>query len=523
MRFSLLVAALVLPALALADTPDVLELSATDARVRLAAGTLSARALTEASLARVAAIDSAGPQLRAVIEIAPDALAVADRLDAEREAGRLRGPLHGLPVLIKDNIDVCGMVNSAGSLALAENRPARDAFLVARLREAGAVVLGKTNLSEWANFRSEHSSSGWSSRGGQTRNPYVLDRSPCGSSSGTGAAIAASLAPLGVGTETDGSILCPSAVNGLVGLKPTVGLVSRDGIIPISATQDTAGPMTRSVADAALLLQVLAAVDPADAAAGGRPAASVDYLAALAPDALRGRRIGVIRQSMGQHPGIDAAAEAAYASLRAAGATLVDVQIPTWGQWGDAEYTLMLVEFRQGLEAYLRRADSPFGELAALADWNRANAARVMPWFGQEIFDKALALDPHDEAAYRNARATAQRLAWEEGLRPLFEEQGFDALVGPTNGPAWSIDVALGDPPGSSAYGIAAVAGTPSITVPMGALGELPLGLAFLGKPWGEAALLAMAADFEQRTRARRAPHFLPTIDPDRMLPERAK
>lgn len=515
MRFRLLIAVLLLPALALADAPDVVELSAVDARARLAAGTLSARALAEASLARITAIDSAGPRLRAVIEIAPDALAEADRRDAERATGRLRGPLHGLPVLVKDNIDVRGMVNSAGSLALAQNRPARDAFLVARLREAGAVVLGKTNLSEWANFRSEHASSGWSSRGGQTRNPYVLDRSPCGSSSGTGAAIAASLAPLGVGTETDGSILCPAAVNGLVGLKPTVGLVSRAGIIPISATQDTAGPMTRSVADAALLLQVLAAADPADPAAGGRPAGTVDYLAALTPDALRGRRIGVLRQSMGEHPAIDAAAEAAYASLRAASATLVDVQIPTWGQWGDAEYTLMRVEFRQGLEAYLHRAGSPFAGLAALAEWNRANAPRVMPWFGQEIFEKALALDAKDEPAYRSARAMARRLAWEEGLRPLFEQQRFDALVGPTNGPAWPIDVVLGDPPGNSAYGIAAVAGTPSITVPMGALGELPLGLVFLGKPWGEAELLAMAADFEHRTRARRAPRYLPTVDPD--------
>ncbi|MFM7276047.1 MAG: amidase family protein, partial [Gammaproteobacteria bacterium] len=331
----------------------------------------------------------------------------------------------------------------------------------------------------------------------------------------TGAAIAASLAPLGVGTETDGSVLCPSSMNGLVGVKPTVGLVSRDGIIPISGTQDTAGPMTRSVADAALLLQVLATADTAEPAAAFRPKDAVDYLAALKPGALRGRRIGVLRQSMGDHPAIDAAAEAAYAVLRKSGATLVDVQIATWGQWGDAEYTLMLVEFRQGLEDYLRRADSPFDGLAALADWNRANAARVMPWFGQEIFEKTLALDPRDEAAYRNARATAMRLAWEEGLRPLFEQQGFDALVGPTNGPAWPIDLVLGDPPGNSAYGIAAVAGTPSVTVPMGALGELPLGLAFLGKPWGEAELLAMAADFEERTRARRAPRYLPTVDPD--------
>jgi amidase len=272
--------------------------------------------------------------------------------------------------------------------------------------------------------------------------------------------------------------------------------------------------MARSVADAALLLQVLAAPDPSGPAAASRPAGALDYLAALKPGALRGRRVGVLRQSMGDHPRIDAVAEAAYSVLRSGGATLVDVQIPTWGQWGEAEYTLMLVEFQQGLEDYLRRAGSPFDGLAALAEWNRANAARVMPWFGQEIFEKTLALPRQHEVAYRDAQATARRLAWEEGLRPLFEAQGFDVLVGPTNGPAWPIDVVLGDPPGNSAYGIAAVAGTPSITVPMGALGELPLGLAFLGKPWGEAELLAMAADFERQTRARRAPRYLPTVDP---------
>ncbi|GAB2652319.1 amidase [Arenimonas aestuarii] len=494
---------------------DVIELDVAEAGRRMAKGELDSRQLTQAYLDRIAAIDDAGPRLNAVIELAPDALAQAETLDAERTAGQVRGPLHGIPVLIKDNIDVAGLVNSAGSLALAEHRPADDAFLVARLRAAGAVVLGKTNLSEWANFRSSRSTSGWSSRGGQTRNPYVLDRNPCGSSAGTGAAIAASLATVGVGTETDGSILCPSAVNGLVGLKPTVGLVSRDGIIPISISQDTAGPMARTVADAAALLTVLAAPDPADPAGARAEGKSADYLAGLDPQALVGKRIGVLRQAMGYHPDVDAATERAIEALRAAGAEVVDpVEIATWRQWGGAEFEVLLHEFKDGLDTYLADSGAPVASLEALVAWNRDNAERAMPFFDQELFEQALAKGPLTDAAYLEARANARRLAGEEGLLALLREKQLDAVVAPTTGPAWPTDPVLGDHFTGAGYGVAAVAGTPSVTVPMGDVHGLPLGLSFMGPAWSEAQLLAMAYAFEQATRARRPPAFTPTLAP---------
>lgn len=489
-------------------TASVVELDVATTRAAFEAGTLSAEALAAAYLERIAAIDRAGPRLNSVIELNPAALDEARARDAERRAGKVRGPLHGIPVLLKDNIDVAGLVNSAGSLALAGHRPADDAFLVARLRDAGAVVLGKTNLSEWANFRSSHSSSGWSSRGGQTRNPYALDRNPCGSSSGTGAAIAASLATVGVGTETDGSILCPSAVSGLVGLKPTVGLVSRDGIIPISASQDTAGPMARTVADAAALLQVLAAHDPADPAATARP--PVDYLAALDARALAGKRIGVLRQAMGRHPALDAATEAALEALRKAGAEVVDVTVPTWGQWGQAEFEVLLYEFKAGLDDYLRTSRAPVASLEALIAWNEAHADAAMPFFGQDLLLQAQAKPGLDDKAYLEARDTARRLASDEGLLALLDGQKLDALVAPTTGPAWPTDHVLGDHFVSAGYGMAAVAGTPSLTVPMGEASGLPLGLAFLGRPYSEAQLLALGYAFEQATRARRAPGFAP-------------
>ena len=500
------------------DSPsaiDVIELDVAEAGRRMAMGELDSRQLTQAYLDRIAAIDDGGPMLNAVIELAPDALAQADVLDAERAAGEERGPLHGIPVLLKDNIDVAGLVNSAGSLALAEHRPADDAFLVARLRDAGAVILGKTNLSEWANFRSSRSTSGWSSRGGQTRNPYVLDRNPCGSSAGTGAAIAASLATVGVGTETDGSILCPSAVNGLVGLKPTVGLVSRDGIIPISISQDTAGPMARTVADAAALLTVLAAADPADPAGAGAEGKTADYLAGLDPQALAGKRIGVLRQAMGYHPAVDAATERAIEALRAAGAEGVDpVEIATWRQWGGAEFEVLLYEFKDGLDSYLADSGAPVPSLEALVAWNRDNADRAMPFFDQELFEQALAKGPLTEPAYLEARAKARRLAGEEGLLALLREKQLDAVVAPTTGPAWPTDPVLGDHFTGAGYGVAAVAGTPSVTVPMGEVQGLPLGLSFMGPAWSEADLLAMAYAFEQATLARQPPAFTPTLAP---------
>ncbi|MEZ5292563.1 MAG: amidase [Vicinamibacterales bacterium] len=492
---------------------DVVELSAMDARGRLDEGTLTSRALTEAYLARIDEIDKAGPELHAVIELNPSAVADAEALDAERKAGKVRGPLHGLPLLVKDNIDVAGLVNSAGSLALADNRPAADAFLVARLRAAGAVVLGKTNLSEWANFRSTRSSSGWSSRGGQTRNPYVLDRNPCGSSSGTGSAIAASLAAFGIGTETDGSIICPSAVSGLVGLKPTVGLVSRSGIIPISASQDTAGPMARTVSDAALLLSAMAAVDAADPAAKdaeGRIAA--DYLAGLTPAALSGKRLGVVRQAMGAHPGLDAVTERALSALSEAGATVVDVRIPTYDRWNGPEFEVLLYEFKDGLNRYLAGSASAQTSLEALIAWNSANAEMAMPFFGQEIFAQAQAKGPLTDAAYTRARAAARQLAGRDGLLAALDRDRLDALVAPSLGPAWPTDHVLGDHFVGGGYGMAAVAGTPSLTVPMGDVMGLPVGLTFMGRAYAEAELLALGYAFEQKTHARTAPTFAPTL-----------
>ncbi|MDI1477268.1 amidase [Polyangium sp. y55x31] len=491
---------------------DVVELSAADARERMAKGTLTARELTQAYLDRIAQIDDAGPRLDAVIELSPRALSDAEALDAERRAGKVRGPLHGIPVLIKDNIDVAGMVNSAGSLALAEHRPKEDAFLVARLRAAGAVILGKTNLSEWANFRSTRATSGWSSRGGQTKNPYVLDRNPCGSSSGAGAAIAASLGAIGVGTETDGSILCPSAVHGLVGLKPTVGLVSRRGIIPISISQDTAGPMARTVTDAALLLTVLAAVDPSDPAAPKESGPPTDYTTFLKPGALRGKRLGVLRQAMGDHPDVDRAAEASIATLRALGAEVVDVEMATYHRWNKPEFTVMLYEFKDGLNAYLRRSGAPHASLEALIAWNKAHAEAVMPFFGQELFEKAAALGPLTDAEYLEAREAARRLAGKEGLLAVLDGGKLDAIVAPSMAPAWLTDHVLGDHFVSESYGAAAVAGTPSITVPMGDSHGLPLGFAFMGRAYSEGELLGMAFAFEQATKARRAPTFEPTL-----------
>lgn len=492
---------------------DVVELAADEALRRMAAGTLTSRALTDAYLARIAEIDKAGPMLTSVIELNPDAARDADARDAERKAGKLRGPLHGLPILLKDNIDIAGMVTSAGSLALADNRPKADAFLVNELREAGAVILGKTNLSEWANFRSTRSTSGWSSRGGQTKNPYALDRNPCGSSSGTGTAIAASLAAIGVGTETDGSIICPAAVAGLAGLKPTVGLVSRSGVIPISISQDTAGPMGRTVTEVALLLTALAGIDPADpASAGAKGRIPEDYTAGLAPDALAGKRLGLVRQAMGYHPDVDAATEKAVATLEAAGAEVIDVTIETYGRWNDPEFTVLLYEFKDGLNRYLAGSGSVHTSLESLIAFNTANADRVMPFFGQEIFTQAQEKGPITDAEYRKARDEARRLAGEEGLLAALDAHRLDALIAPSMSPAWPTDHILGDHFVGAGYGMAAVAGTPSLTVPSGESHGLPIGLTFMGRAYTEADLLAMGYAFEQAARARKPPTYAATV-----------
>jgi amidase len=492
---------------------DVVELSAVEARDRMAAGSLTSQALTQAYLDRIAKIDDAGPTLNSVIELNPSAVSEAAALDAERKAGKVRGPLHGIPILIKDNVDVAGMVNSAGSLAMAGHRPKQDAFLVQRLRDAGAVIIGKANLSEWANFRSTRSSSGWSSRGGQTKNPYVLDRNACGSSSGTGSAIAASLAAIGVGTETDGSIICPAAVNGLAGLKPTVGLVSRTGIIPISISQDTAGPMARTVSDVALLLSGMAGVDetdPSGPAAAGKIAA--DYTTFLKTDAIKGKRFGVVRQAMGYHPDVDAAMKQAVDALKAGGAEIVDVKIPTYNDWNDAEFAVLLYEFKDGLNAYLKNSGAPHASLEALIAWNKANAAQAMPFFGQEIFEQAQAKGPLTDAAYKKARDEARRMAGKDGLLAALQKDKLDALVAPSLGPAWLTDHVMGDHFLAAGYGMAAVAGTPSLTVPMGDIHGLPLGVTFMGPAYSEGALIGFGYAFEQATKARKPPTYRTTL-----------
>ncbi|MGY3264035.1 amidase [Lysobacter sp. HA35] len=491
------------------EDADIATLSA-----RMAKGELTSHALTQSYLDRIAAIDDGGPRLNAVLALNPNALREADALDAERRDGHVRGPLHGIPILLKDNIDATPMATTAGSLALSDNRPSHDAFLVKRLREAGAVILGKTNLSEWANFRSTRSISGWSGAGGQTRSPYALDRNPCGSSSGSGAAAAASLASAAIGTETDGSIICPASVMGVVGLKPTVGLVSRKGIVPISVSQDTAGPMARSVADAAAVLTAIAAPDSKDPANGGksRPKA-VDYTAHLKPDALKGARIGVLRKSAGYHPEVDAAFDRAIAALKAAGAVVVDASIPTAGKWDDAENTVLTAEFRPGLESYLAQADAPVRHLRDIIEFNNTHATQEMPYFGQELFEQSMKAPALSSSQYKTARDNARRLAGPEGIDAALKRQKLDALIAPSTGPSWRIDTVLGDHFSGAGYGAAAVAGYPSISVPMGDAHGLPLGLVFLGKKWSEPRLIELAYSFEQATHARTAPRYLHTID----------
>ncbi|KAB7766335.1 amidase [Xanthomonas maliensis] len=480
-------------------------------QAQMARGDTTSLAVTRAYLQRIARIDRDGPRLNAVIELNPQAEADARALDAQRQAGKLRGPLHSIPVLLKDNIDALPMVNSAGSLALAQFRPSRDAFLVQRLRAAGAVILGKTNLSEWANFRSTHSSSGWSARGGLTRNPYALDRNPCGSSAGTGAAIAASLATVGIGTETDGSITCPAAVNGLVGLKPTVGLVSRDGIIPISASQDTAGPMTRSVADAALLLQAIVGADAQDSATAAAPTAP-DYAAQLDANALHGARLGLLRNPLREDAALAAVLDRAVQTLRAAGATVVETRLATDGRWDDAEQVVLLSEFKAGLNRYLREHRAPVADLQQLIAFNRAQAARELPYFGQELFEQAQAAPALDDPRYLRARADARRLAGPEGIDAALQADRLDALIVPTTGPAWVTDLAKGDRFPGAGYGAAAVAGYPSLNVPMGQIDGLPVGLLFMGTAWSEPRLIALAYAYEQRSHARSAPTYRASI-----------
>ncbi|MCU1386045.1 MAG: N-carbamoylputrescine amidase [Acidobacteria bacterium] len=532
MRRLLVVAALCAGAAVAAQSPaparfDLEEATIASLQQRMQSGQETSRSLVDKYLARIDALDRSGPALHSVLEVNPDARAIADQLDAERKSRGPRGPLHGIPILIKDNIATADrMMTTAGSLALAGSKPPHDAFIVARLRAAGAVILGKTNLSEWANFRSTHSTSGWSGRGGQTRNPYALDRNPSGSSSGSGAAIAANFAAAAVGTETDGSIVSPSNASGLVGFKPTLGLVSRTGIVPIAHSQDTAGPMTRTVADAAALLGALAGADPEDAATlrrgsgRARPTADVDYTRSLDVNGLKGARIGVVRNKyFGYSPAADRIAEAAIADMKKQGATIVDpVTIPTLGKFDDGEFEVLLFEFKADLNKYLTwlGAASPVHSLKDVIAFNDAHADQEMPYFGQEIMAMAEKKGPLTSAKYTAALARNRQLARALGIDAVMTKHKLDALVGPTGGPAWLSDLVNGDSSFANASApstVTSVAGYPHITVPAGLSHGLPVGISFFGRAWSEPTLFKLAYAYEQATKHRTPPAFAPSAD----------
>jgi amidase len=481
-------------------------------------GKFSARSIAEKYLLRIAAVDKSGPHVNSVIEINPDVVEIAEALDKERKEKGPRGPMHGIPVLIKDNIATADhMLTTAGSLALVGSKPPADAFIAKKLRDAGAVILGKTNLSEWANIRSNHSISGWSGRGGQTRNPYALDRNPCGSSSGTGAGISANFAAVGIGTETDGSIVCPSSTNGLAGIKPTVGLLSRSGIIPISHTQDTPGPMCRTVRDAVILLGALTGVDPADSATAASSGKSfTDYTQFLNPDGLRGANIGVLRKAFGFNPAVDKLLESALDVLKKQGATLVDpVAIETAGKFRESEFLGFMYELKADLNAYLAwlGPNTPVKTLKEIIEFNEKNAAREMPFFGQENFLTAEEKGPLTTQEYVDAIQKNHQLAGKEGLDATMDKFKLDAILGPTGGPAWLTDIVNGDAYGGGSSSFAAVAGYPNITVNAGFVHGLPVGISFFGRAWSEPVLIKLAYGFEQATKFRQAPKFLAHIE----------
>jgi amidase len=498
-----------------------------DQQAALAAGRTTSEALVRACLDRIAAIDGAGPTLRAVLAINPEAPGIARALDAERAAHGARGPLHGIPILLKDNIESADpMPTTAGSLALRLNVTGRDATLVARLRAAGAIVLGKTNLSEWANMRGSRSVSGWSGVGGLTRNPWSPDRSPCGSSSGSGAAVAAGLAAAAIGTETDGSVTCPASVNGVVGFKPTLGLVSRHGIVPLAHSQDTAGPMARSVRDAALLLTAMAGGDPADPATRDADAHRTDYAAALDAGALHGRRLGVMRFEAGFHPETDAVFAHALDVLRQAGATLVEIdKLPSAEAIGEAETFVLLTELKADLAAYLATTPPTVTSrsLAELIAFNRAHADRELAVFGQELFEKAQATSGLTDPAYLAARATSLRLAGAEGIDRMLAADRLDALVAPTAGPAWVVDLVNGDHSSGQTSTLPAVAGYPHLSLPMGLVAGLPVGLSIVGPAWADARVLAYGYAFEQALGFKAEPGLRPlAAAPALLMPERS-
>jgi amidase len=493
------------------------EITISDLQDGMKSGKFTAHSLVEKYSARIAEIDKHGPAINSVLELNPDALSIADALDAERKAKAPRGPMHGVPVLIKDNIDTADrMMTTAGSFALVDSKPQQDSYVAQKLRSSGAVILGKTNLSEWANIRSGHSTSGWSGRGGLTKNPYALDRNPCGSSSGTGAGISANLCAVGIGTETDGSIVCPSSSNGLAGIKPTVGLVSRSGIVPISHSQDGAGPMCRTVRDAAILLGALTGVDPRDSATTGSQGKSfTDYTQFCDPNGLKGARIGVARKYFGFSDAVDALMEQSLDAMKKQGATLVDpADVETLGKFDESELLVFMYELKADLNDYLARLGpgAPVRTLKEIIDFNEHNRQKEMPYFGQDLFLKAETKGPLTEKAYIDALDKNHQLARTEGIDATMDKYRLDAMVAPTGGPAWLTDLVNGDHVAGGSSNAAAVAGYPNINVTAGFISGLPVGISFFGRAWSEPTLIRLAFAFEQTKKARQTPRFLATI-----------
>jgi amidase len=500
------------------SSPELEEITVSEISEGFRAGKYSIRSITEKYIQRISEIDKKGPGINSIIELNPDALAIADALDQELKKKGPRGPMHGIPVLIKDNIDTAdNMMTTAGSLALAGSKPQKDSFIAKQLRDTGALILGKTNLSEWANIRSTHSTSGWSGRGGLTKNPYALDRNTSGSSSGSGAAVSANLCAVAIGTETDGSVVSPSSINGIVGIKPTVGLVSRAGIIPISHSQDTAGTMTRTVRDAAILLGAISGYDPEDEASKDKDRKSYnDYTKFLVNDGLKGARIGVFRKYFGFLPSVDKVMEESLGILKKNGAILIDpVEIDSIGEFDSSEMTVLLYELKADMKAYLDRRGpgTPVHSLKDIIEFNDAHSSREMPYFKQELFLQAEEKGPLTDKEYLDALEKNHRLTRYEGIDAVMDRYNLDALVSPTDSPAWMTDLVDGDHFLGGSSSLAAVAGYPHITVPAGFVFGLPIGISFFGRAWSEPVLLKIAYGFEQASRVRKPPEFLSTAD----------
>ncbi len=499
-----------------ADTFELNEATIDDLQRGMKSGQYTARSITQLYLTRIESLDKHGPAINSVIELNPDALTFADELDREYKQKGPRGPLHGIPVLLKDSMDTADrMGTTAGSLALDGSPAPRDAFLVQRLRAAGAIILGKANLSEWANFRATHSVSGWSARGGQTRNPYVLDRNPCGSSSGSAVAVAANLCAIAVGTETDGSIVCPSSINGIVGIKPTLGLISRNGVIPIAHSQDTPGPMARTIRDATILLNVLAGPDPNDPATESSASkAQLDYTKFLDPNGLRGARLGAARRFFGFNASVDRVIDGCIAQMRQQGAEIIDpIDYPANEGLDNSELEVLLYEFKADVNAYLKtRSSLRVKSLSDIIAFNEERRSEEMPYFEQDLMIKAEAKGPLTESAYKDALARNHRLTRDEGIDAVMSKYRLDAIVAPSNGPAWLTDLVTGDHVSGGCSQPTAIAGYPHITVPAGFVHGLPVGISFFGPAWSEPTLLRIAYAFEQATKKRRTPRFLPTV-----------